>query len=455
MKHLSHYLLIGILASLPACGSSGSSSSSDSGGSGDGTSQVTVSSLTDIPSLTDIVASSSSQSSSARIHSAVSGTPPILQDIDATSADTYFWNGLVATINTAGSVASDEQAGEFWDGEGSCRMAQNVGYSFQNIQQAGTSLCYMKNAPEASSGTSITSGSITDPSELFTPTADSRIVKVAVSGDEEVGEQNIFIRVYGTGTTEGAAGFAADLWFCNTESTATGYEQLRINSSTGVMTQTSVSTDFGNFTSLFNGQLTADLNGNPIFDSAVAQTVEYTFASEEFGTNKGYVSVLDGEMTTKNWNSNGDGSSGKNYIISSYTGDDITELQFNSAGFANQWSFDGTDTDTFYGASEFRDTTYVADDSIALFDDTNNFDFTTDSFWDGELEADSEALAATADYDCTATPDSVVAMDMSDAAFQAEVVSACENNFEDMNFCDSESISQARSAVFQFYSEQQ
>ncbi|MBI2342888.1 MAG: hypothetical protein HYV02_00900 [Deltaproteobacteria bacterium] len=438
---------------LIACGSSGSTSEeSTTTTTGD---NLSVSDLSSLPDIEDIV-SADGTSAALSLLKAVSGTPPNLVDIDDTAADTLFWDGLVADINTNGLNDPDDQS-NFWQGEGRCRMAQDVGYSFQEINMAGTSLCYMKNAPSASGGVSVVSGDLSDPSTLFNQSESSRLVKVQVSGMGDMpGEtgsnsQEIFIRVYGSSTTEGSAGYAVDLWFCSESGQTAGYQLIRVNNSTGALTLTNAETSFGNFTMEFTGKLTEDASGNPIFDSAQAQSADFVFEDPQFGTHKGHVTVNGSTMISRGWNSyttqEGQSETRRSYVQSTYSGTSTATLKFLSAGFAVEWSVDGQ-SDAFYGGAEYQDTKYVSSESVDHFTTANNYDFDADSFWSGSLAIDADVMNAISNYSCSATPDIVVAMDMSNTTLQTEVVSVCENAFSEMNFCDSQSIQQARSAIF-------
>jgi len=449
---LKHLAVAVVAAGLVQCGSSGTSSSSSSSSTG----TATVSNLTQLPSITDIVGESASASmtSLALTKSAVSGTPPILSEITASSADTVFWNGLLADINALADddVIPQETFEDFWHGESACRMAQNVGYSFQNIQQAGTSLCYMKNAPGASSGVEIVSGDV-EAADLFAQTSTDKLVNVQISGEQgEDANQIIFIKVYGTDSTEGANGFAADLWFCDQgESTPRGYEQVRVNTTTGVITQHNVdNNDDGDFVMDFTGKLTEDSDGNITFDRTQQQSATMTFASNQFGSFKGNVSVLGTTLTSKGYNTSEFDSqtqTNKNYIISEYSGTGSDDLRFLSAGVANQWT-NGNSTDSFDAAVEFQSPAYVYNSELDVLADVTDYDFAGDSFFEDLTISESEL--DTSDYACSGlTPDIVVSMDMGNSAFLSEVVSLCENSFEEMNFCDGENVQTARNRIFQ------
>ena len=441
-----------------ALSSCGSSTSTNSGSSTSSSSSVAVNDLAQVPSLTSMLTSSTSANISSPLF-AVSGTPTSLVDIDSDAADTLFWNGLIADVNTNG--ASSEDIENYFNGEGKCRVAQMIGFSFQNIETASTSICYLKNAPTASSGVTIDSGDTAqaDIEDLFAPTEDNRVVKVQVRGnenEEEGGNQDIYIQVFGSDSTEAADGYAVDMWFCEEDGTgtATGYESIRVNTTDGTMTASNVSTDFGNFISNFSGTLTEDEDGNITFDSEAAQSVTYTYqeTGEANFIHKGYVSVEGETLTSKEHFSGsfgGQDEERKTYSVSSFTGSSLDSFGILSAGVRSSWVFGDDEEDTFYGAMEFQDTLYNIVSEGTLYDTVEDYAFSSDSFF-GESGAtiDSESLDSVSDYSCSVTPDAVVTMDFSDSTFVTEISSQCESSFNEMNFCDGQAIQTARSAIF-------
>lgn len=228
-----------LMTMLVSCGSSSNNTNAEGG-------DTHISALGSIPDMSTLVNNTESDTSLSALR-AVSGTPPILADIDESNVDTYFWDGLLAEISAAGS-ATQEQANAYWGGEGRCRMAQATGFSFQEMLSAGISLCYMKNAPEASSGVAIVSGSVTDPTQIFNQQAYTFTVKVESTGQVDTPDQNIFIRVYGTASSPGHEGYATDLWFCPAGgNTVMNYEQIRVNDANQTIAQTSVHEEEGTF----------------------------------------------------------------------------------------------------------------------------------------------------------------------------------------------------------------
>ncbi len=445
-------------ASISGCGSGNSSTESSD--------TLTVNSLGSLPSVDEMlsVAASSSSSFSAKPSmslstmrsNVVSGTPPVLSDINESNADAYFWNGLVADINlyvsSSGAQGSDpsdpEVQNNFWEGEGSCRMASNVSQSLGNIAQAGTSSCYMSHAPDVLGTESILSGTVSSPSAVLDQEESNKLVKVQVS-DPQQGEQNIFIRVFGSSSSEGSAGYAADLWFCNPNggSTPENFEQIRVNNSTGSMTFLSAGSHEGEATGVvqFAGNISVNSAGEVVFDPNAAQTANVYF-SGSFGTFKGYMSVEGSVLNTKNININeyqGNSYTNEVFTISNISSNTSGDALFLEAGFG----FQGTNQDAHYGGTEYQDSRYVAVNSGTLYDLVNNYDFSGDSFFTSAIDEATSLTSGVANYSCSESPDVVVAMDMSSAGMQS-VQALCEVDWETSNFCDSSSIQAARQAIF-------
>ncbi len=450
-------VLSGTMGLLVSCG--GGAASSSSGSSDTDTDAVTVSSLTSIPDIASMVsADGSSASMSALIKNAVVGTAPLLTSITTSNADTYFWNGLIADINTNGADAEDGDA--FFKGEGKCRMEQGLGYSFQNIQQAGTSLCYMKNMPGAASGVSVASGGV-EPEVIFDQVAATKIVEVQVSGEQgedDRGEQNIFIKVYGSSSTEGAAGYAVDLWFCGEgSSTPRGYEKARINSAAKTFTTTNAETSFGSFVMQASASLISATNGDIEFDPDATKTASVFFShseGEDDMTFKSVINIDSDVLTTKNYGVFGD-SINKNYTVSQFSGSSLADLRFLQAGFAGESSYNGNEQDPYYGATEYQTSTYADILSGTYYDLVNDYDFSADSFYGSDNASYATLLAAVSDYSCDVTPDIVVTMDFSNTDVQA-VAADCESGrLDNMDFCDGEAIQTARQAMFTSFAQQQ
>lgn len=439
---------------LVGCGSgSGSSTSSTSSG-------TSVDSLTDIPSVSTLVngGSSASSSESASLKSmskAVTGTAPLLLSINsATTADTYFWGGLVATINSQGSATAQERTA-FWNGEGSCRMFQNAGMAFQNIQSAGSSLCYLQNVPNAAAGLTVVSGTVSSASAIFDKASSTRIIKATATNTPGEGggqgeSQDIFIKVYGSDTTEASGGnYAIDLWFCGQGSVG-GYEKIRYNASTGVLSDTSADSNHGgSFASIVSGHLTTS-SGQLVYDSTQTQSANFYFAQQD-GSSEflGYVSTDSGRLISKSYNTGSFGGGPvqvfKSYVIADYEGDTMDTVRFTQGGFSVRSTFGSEGSFSFSGGSEYQTNVYASMGSGELVDLAAAIDF-TDTIYSGATTDYTTIISAASDFSCSATADVVVAMDMS---LMPEVTTACENHFENMNFCDGDTISTARNIAMQ------
>lgn len=430
------------------CGSSSSSSGTGAGGT---TETSKVKSITDLPAISTMVSTgttSGSVSVAQSVGKTASGTAPLLTSISDDNIDSYFWNGLLAQIKSAGS-ATEAQRSSYWDGEGACRMAQTVGYAFQNILQGGTSLCYMQNAPKAANGVSVVSGDAEN-STVFNQGASNKIVKVVVSNQEGMsGDENVFIKVYGTGSTEGTSGYAADLWFCSSANAVTGYEKIRLDDTT--FTSTSVGNDFGNFVSTISAALTTDSSGHKIFDTEKSRSATVYFGpSDGSFTFLGSVAIDSNDLLTARDYQTGTFGGGstqtsKHSIFANYTGSTMDTLRFSAASFSLQDNYGGS-AQSITGATEYQDTHYVSVDTGSLLTKAQAEDF-SNTIYKGDTSSYTTALKATADFSCTATPDVVVAMDFSQSGPKA-VATLCENDFKEMDFCDGTAVGAVRNIVF-------
>lgn len=435
-----------------------------SGGSGGAaatgeTSSTSVGSIADLPDVSTLVATSSSSSLSAlSSKDAVTGTPPLLKDISSSNADTYFWDGLIATINAASSV-TQAQADAFWIGEGHCRMAQTVGYSFQNVLQGGTSLCYMKKMPASPNGvaanTTATGAAISDPSTLFDQGATTKVVKVSVTNEPVDspgggGDNTIFLKVFGNSTSEGSAGYAADLWFCDDAGAVGSYEKIRVNASTGVFSSTNVG-HHGGSGSTFVGLLSASLTGNSVsgftFDTTKSRSAEVYFADSS-STFLSSVAISDGSMVARNYFNGSFGgitATNKYSISASNTGNTMDTLRLNEAGFAFTNDFTGG-SQSVVGANEYQTNKYVAVGSGSFYTFATSEDFSA-TIYDGSTAVYTNLANAEADFSCSTSPDISASIDFSFSGPQA-VAAACENVFGDnMQFCDGSGVNSARNKV--------
>lgn len=433
-----------------SAGSGGSGGGSGSGGTG-GSAAVNVQSITQLPDISTLVTTSSGSSSLA---AAVTGTPPLLKDLSESNIDSYFWEGLIATINaTTASAITDEQRNAFWEGEGSCRMAQAVGYSFQSIMQGMTSACYMQNMPGAANGVTVVSG-LENVSEIFNQGSSEKVVLVQVSDfpmpeGEAQGDEDIFIKVYGTDTS---SQYAADLWFCSGGS-ANSYETIRLSSS-DVITLTSVHRESAEntFVDVVTGSL-MEQDGELVFDPDETRTANVYFGGTGM-TFLGSVEISSDQMTARNYQNGsfGEGPSSvmKHAIFAQYSGDSMDALRFLAAGFASENNFSGT-YQVVTGASEYQTDHYEPVSTGTLLGSAQAEDF-SESLYTGDASTYTSLINAISNFSCTTTPDITVAIDFSQSGPIA-IAEQCENEFREMNFCDGGSVASARQKImdsFQF-----
>ncbi len=459
---------------LGAC--SGGSDGTDSTDSTDST--VSISSLTDIPDAQDMFKTNSAASASLiPALKAVSGTPPLLTSITPANADTYFWNGAAAAI--AGGTATPDQENAFWGemngepaGEVACRMAQTTGYTMQGILQSATSLCYMKGMPDA-----IDTGGVSDntlgitPSNVFDKLAADKLIKVTTNGQDENmggGDMNVFITVYGSDTV-GSDVYKVQLYTCSLDSdTAKQATIITANTSSSAvtvggteiagntMTIVDLGTDTGEeegtsvYSSTVSGKLKTASDGSITFDEAADRSALFGFSQ---GDNLDKSSVLvdaDNQITTKDYwigtYGNDNANTNKVYAIIGFTGENgLTDLRFTEAGVNGVNTSGGNDYE-FSGGAEYNEAGYYVTNSSSAYATTvADYGFDTDSFFDDAPTAPS--TTSLADYDCSATADADVDMDLTQTAVAA-VASACESKMlSNMDFCNSETISDARQAL--------
>jgi hypothetical protein len=444
------YIAIGLASGLvlAGCGSSGSSGSS--------TTSTDVSSLDQLPSTASILSTSSSSSSESALLKSlgkvVSGTPPEFKSITSNNADTYFWNGRLATI-VANNSASQADIDAYWDGEGGCRVAQGVGFSAQQILTAGGSLCYLRNIPSASSDVTIVSGSATV-QEALTQASATQITKVLTSNTpgQNSDDSTIFLKNYGSGTSDGSSGYAVDLWFCNSSNQVGGYEQIRLNESTGVLTLTSVHADSnGSFAGIISGSLTAS-GSSFIYNTTKDRSSNIYYAPADGSNSFRALVTLDGNglLTTRNNQSGTFGGMSQSFKAALFSNLTSGTTSFDNAGFTQSGysvvSTWGSNSMAFSGAVEFQSTYYAPNSSNSLMTNVNAEDF-SNTIYDGDNSTFTSLIAAKSNFSCTTTPDYIVSMDFSKSALAA-IATLCENDFSaNMQFCDGSAVSAARNIV--------
>lgn len=416
------------------------------------------------PSVTKAIAKkkSSSKASGMNVSASASSTPTIVEIADSESPEQYFWEKGTLD-NIIASTASQSECESFWDGVGACQMVSNVGYSFGQIAQADTSLCYMKNFPTqknlAAGGISLVSGTLPDNNvaKIFIPGNTSRTVEVRVSGFKEDGEgaqeeggggeENIFLQIPSITELKNAGNsYSASIYFCR-DSSAAGYNTIEItNGGRFTVVQADQRDEEGGsslFKSEVSGYLTVSSNEKSIeWDTSKTRKATSSFKqlSDNPMTFKSEISVANTLLTSKEVNTFGDGEIHKGYNLSRILGSGFSNVALSSGAFSGLGNF-GT-----YLASTKFDTSsgvYNSDSQGELFNKASSFDFSADAFYDGSADPTID----TSEFDCSKTADIVVSLDMSNSTVQ-DSVKNCEPTRRDFNFCWGNSKVQAAQQNF-------
>lgn len=457
------------------CGSSGSITGTDDDGS-DLTSSLD--SLSDIPDSAEMFTENSSASSSISAMSvkdlalkAVSGTPPLLKNISSGNVDDYFWGGMIADITGAGSATEGERM-IFWGegddgsagGELGCRMAQTTGYTMQQIISSGISLCYMKSMPEAVGDDNITDHSdlgVTAANVFDRSTADKLVKVNSTGGSEEMGgDQEIFLKVYGTDTV-GSNIYKVEIWMCADEATeAHQYNVITANLSSSAVSVGDTSyaansitvQDAGNhnfggspesMTSTVTGTLKVASDGSIAYDESAERTASFQMSSSNFAMKSQIVVSGENQITTREYMVMDGGCTNKVYALIGFSGASFDELRFSEAGTKGQ-SICDEGTFDFGGGVQFQDLVYNKSSSSSYATTANSFDFSSDSFYDSEPGTVS---VDTSSYSCSESPDVEVAMDMAADAVST-LAASCEGKMmQNMNWCDGEGVQAVRSII--------
>lgn len=472
-----------LVSCLGGSGSSGVSGSSQSGAGN-------LSSISQLPDTSEMIVTS--ESGAALLNFAVTGTPPRLSaigDTELVDALDLFWPGLNISSIADGSVVPsssdpDSACFNFWGSEedadapggfGACFMAQQVGYSFENILQAGGSFCYMKGLPSATDPALVTAvgdnADLSDPEEIFDQQAADRTVEIDIQGsfpgEESEGEsaEKVYIKVHGTNSV-GNDVYKVTLWFCKDDGGLDGYEEITVNKSSGLFSSTSVhDDDFGASTIEVTAFLKEDSEGDITFDEQSDRLASMSWgwsdseggASGEFKTELRVTSanrIFSKTFETQTFqHDSGDIEDGrKAYSVSEFQfseEDDqkVGNIRFLQAAIKDVPVSDFRQDGGFNAAVEYRsDGYYSAPDSSlrALLDDV---DFDTDSFY--TTAPDTSVTLDTAEYPCESVDvDYQLVMDLNDADV-IEVAQACDGDrLENMDFCWSDDIRDAESAIF-------
>ncbi len=425
------------------------------------TSDLETVSLDKLPSVSGLVTASGS---SAKLgfgvdagELAVSGTPPKLGDISDAAADTYFWNGLVATINATSGSISQAQANQFFGqvaggpaGNGACMMAQTVAESLSRILQSGGTACYMKGIAKVKSGVTVT-GAAQD--SVFAQTDADKLVKIAISGMERgghdskvnaaaTGDVSVFIKVYGK-TSMGADKYKVGMYMCQ-GGVADQIETMEVDKVLGTYKTTS-GQDGSDGVGAESITAYIKKDGESIvFDKTKSRTAS-NFYTGSWGKFRGELTVSgDNVITAKLLNKSSWGTD-KNYSITSFTGASMKEISFTDGAFKGQNSQENNSyVNNYSGATEFQDTYYKAIASSSKLTTVQAYDFAADEFFT-KIDAPTIDLSAA---DCSATATVNVTMDFTDTAIVA-LKETCEGDrFDNYDMCWNSDVQDAMTKVF-------
>lgn len=384
--------------------------------------------------------------------------PPLLTDIAQSDISSIFWAPGVVDAIASGS-ASQAQCGQFHDGGkngesggmGACHMAESVGFTFENMIQSETSLCYMKNFPSAANlaagGVTLESGSFPeeDISKLFSPPAGSsaRIVKVNVTGEpqgegeeDSGGPQTIFIKVYAQDENKNQKNmYAVDLWFCGESGESNEYNLISISNSGKFEMEGSHQGGGDSSYNVVTGFL-APGSQEAAWDTTQKRTA-FLYSQRDDGTFKANVEISGNQILVKQIDTFGGSGTQKAKIATVFSGSSPDTLRFIEGAF--NISRGGGDGDDFKGGTKYGNSYYLSSDDTSVKGKVQSGGFSSDSFYTS-ISTDLPARS----FSCATTPDIEITLDMSNATMQ-ESVSECENQaFRGMHFChDNELVRQA------------
>lgn len=406
--------------------------------------------IANLPSVTGALAG---RPGSGQLAAAVVGTPPALVEIPGHQIKDLFWQPGVIDAIASGS-ATPEQCGQFFasnqdgasGGRGACNMAQTVGYSFADILQGDTSLCYMKRLPTpenvAAGAVTVVSGELPgdDIRRVFSVPrgSGSRLVKVSVTGDgEEQRSEDVFLRVYGDAANRAEGNFyRVDLWFCHEGPTGPvrGYDHITIDTAGHFTAESAESEsgdgDGGTHISSVDGYLTFAA-GSVSYDTRRPRgaRVESVFGSQAF---KSDIEIrTDDTMVVKSYDA-GEFGARQAYVVNAFSGSGPDTVRFLAGAFKERHDFDGNGFSTdLTGATEFRTSFYAAAPGSELVSQLDAVDLASDAFF-----ANPPAPAVdTSAFACDAVPDLVLALDFSNPAAQSARAQCEDRRFQGMHFC--------------------
>lgn len=409
-----------------------------------------------LPSFSAQVQSNRSKSTSTRRARNQALLPPVLSSIAASPIKDLFWreiNGVNVVDAINSSSADQNHCNEFYSGQqdgqsgglGACHLAESVGYTYSNILQSGTSLCYMKNFPSqknlVAGAITVTSGALPTGGiqNLFSPPSGAldRLVQVVPTGEEDQeggdedrrskeGKGNIFLQVGSQEKNKAADNlYSVVIWFCHEgESEVSGYNKVSISKALRLYSEYGADDEFGKSFSSVEGFLSARGN-SVVWDPSKTRRSSTVVSDEGGGQFKAEVEITANNLIKVKRVDNFSGSMGKGYIITKYSGSKASDLRFLSGAF-----MDNHGGESFTEATQYKNSFYAVDTDSPLLGPVQNEDLNSEFYTSGfDLDID------TSPYSCDATPDITVSLDFSVATLR-ESIRECETEqLGNMHFC--------------------
>jgi hypothetical protein len=400
------------------------------------------SSLKNIPSSKNAVSTNSSSGVGAKF----TGTPPLITGLPNSDITQIFWRpGIISAVNS-GSPSQDqclEYSGRGANGtsagEGACFLTQNVAQTFEQVLQAGTSLCYMRNMASAnvinSGAVSVVKGSAPNGSleNIFeTPLGANRLVKIAIPTEE--GSENIFISVNGSNQNSSKGlSYGVKLWFCSGNQTQAQESETITVSNENVMRHVSLGKQGGfTGTSSVSAKLIKD-GSNLNFDPAAKRTVTYIGGNSNFSSKSELSIDPSGRMDQKLLGSD----SIKLYGIANFIGSSLSTARLTSGGYKFQTNTEAAKSQSI----EWLDSFYALFTDSTILNELAQVDFSTDTFYSSLNITEPDF----SDLSCSANADIELSLNMFSEAM-VSVAQECEGErLQGGGFCfDTDALRQAR-----------
>jgi hypothetical protein len=383
------------------------------------------------------------------------GEAPTLQTLASSPIKNVFW-GDIDGVNVIDAINNDnfgaQYCGEFFSaangksgGLGACHMAESVGYSYKEIIQSGTILCYIQNAPTKAN---LKAGGITLESGKFPPGGieqtfsvpagqKSRIIKIKFTNlPLGYGPTDIFLEVLSSKANKaGKNAYKLNLWQCapgaehpsnldtititnafNYISTHGGVENFEGQLASGTAQKTAGAS--GALIKQKN-ELVWDTSSNRIATSTYKDTDGSFFKSQIEITKDNTIKVKQAQQFYS--------ASQKGIVITNYTGDSAESLRFLSGAFKE---IDGGPT--IVNAAKYNGDFYEVDQGNSLLPSVVAEDLESEYYTSGVTD-----VVDTSMFSCNVTPDLTVSVDHSNSSVYSSIA-RCDLLgliFENTYFC--------------------